>query len=69
MLFEDTTIVQRAYLTPEDASAHVADLAAEGFDVIIGPGPVCELAERAGLRQVLLYGKNSVAHAIRSAAA
>jgi len=67
-LLEGTTIEQRPYVTPEDAKAHVADLAAQGFGVIVGPGPVCDLAERAGLPSVLLYGQDSLSEAIRHAA-
>jgi propionate catabolism operon transcriptional regulator len=61
-------IAQLPYVSPEEARAHVADLAARGFGVIIGPGPVCELAERAGLVAVLLYGKDSLSMAVRQAA-
>jgi propionate catabolism operon transcriptional regulator len=63
-----TDLEQRAYLTPEDARAHVADLAGRGFEVVIGPGPVCTLAEQAGLSSVLLYGQDSLVEAIRQAA-
>jgi propionate catabolism operon transcriptional regulator len=68
LLLEGTTIEQRPYVTPEDAKAHVADLAAQGFRVIVGPGPVCDFAERAGLPSVLLYGQDSLSEAIRHAA-
>ncbi len=64
-----TDFEQRAYVTPEDARAHVADLAARGYEVIIGPGPVCTLAEQAGLKAVLLYGQDSLVEAIHRAAA
>jgi transcriptional regulator, propionate catabolism operon regulatory protein len=67
-LLGDTVIEQRPYLTPEDARAQVADLAAQGVEVIVGTGPVCDLAERAGLRSVLLYGQDSVAAAVHQAA-
>jgi propionate catabolism operon transcriptional regulator len=63
-----TELEQRAYVTPEDARAQVAELAARGFEVIIGPGPVCSLAEQAGLSAVLLYGQDSLVEAIRQAA-
>ncbi len=66
-LFGDTVIEQRAYVTPEEARAHVDDLAGRGVEVIIGPGPVCDLAERAGLAAVLLYGQDSLGAAIRQA--
>jgi propionate catabolism operon transcriptional regulator len=67
-LLDDTVIEQRPYVTPEDAKAAVDELAATGFQVIVGPGPVCDLAERAGLRAVLLYGQDSLTEAIRQAA-
>ncbi len=62
-----TAFEQLPYVTPEDAKAHVEDLAARGFGVIVGPGPVCDLAERAGLQAVLIYGHDSLADAIRQA--
>jgi propionate catabolism operon transcriptional regulator len=67
-ILEDTVIEQRPYVTPEDAKAAVDDLAARGFQVIVGTGPVCDLAERAGLRAVLLYGQDSLTEAIQHAA-
>jgi propionate catabolism operon transcriptional regulator len=67
-LLGDTVIEQRPYLTPEDARAQVADLAGQGVEVIVGTGPVCDMAEQAGLRSVLLYGQDSVAAAVRQAA-
>ena len=67
-LLGETRVEQRPYLTPEDARAQVADLAAQGIEVIVGTGPACEMAEQAGLRSVLLYGQDSVATAVRQAA-
>ncbi len=66
-LMGDATVEQRPYLTPEEARTQVLDLAARGFEVIVGPGPVCDLAEEAGLKAVLLYGQDSLAQAIRQA--
>ncbi len=63
-----TDFEQRAYVTPEDARAQVAELAGRGYEVIIGPGPVCALAEQAGLQAVLLYGQDSLVEAIDQAA-
>jgi propionate catabolism operon transcriptional regulator len=60
-------LAQLPYVSPEEARAHVADLAARGFRVIVGPGPVCDLAERAGLTAVLLYGKDSLSIAVQQA--
>jgi propionate catabolism operon transcriptional regulator len=67
-LLGDTVIEQRPYLTPEDARAQVADLAARGVEVVVGTGPACDMAEQAGLRSVLLYGQDSVAAAVRQSA-
>ncbi len=67
-LLGDTVIVQRAYVTPEDARDRVAELAEAGVGVVIGPGPVCDLAERAGLHHVLLYGIDSLSRAVAAAA-
>src|SRR5512137_1192844 len=66
-LMAGAQVEQRPYLTPEEARAQVLDLAARGFEVIVGPGPVCDLAEQAGLKSVLLYGQDSLAQAIRQA--
>ncbi len=66
LTFEE--IVQLPYVTPEEARARVADLAVRGIEVVIGPGPVCDLAEQAGLVPVLLYGADSLTEAVRQAA-
>ena len=66
-LMGDATVEQRPYLTPEEARTQVLDLASRGFEVIVGPGPVCDLAEAAGLKAILLYGQDSLAQAIRQA--
>jgi len=66
-LMGDATVEQRTYLTPEEARTQVLDLASRGFEVIVGPGPVCDLAEEAGLKAVLLYGQDSLAQSIRQA--
>ncbi len=66
-LLRGVQIDQRTYLTPEDARAAVADLAARGFEVVVGPGPACELAEAAGLKSVLLYSFECVCETIERA--
>jgi propionate catabolism operon transcriptional regulator len=66
-LMDGASVEQRPYLTPEDARTQVLELAARGVEVIVGPGPVCDLAEQAGLKAVLLYGQDSLAQAIRQA--
>ncbi len=66
-LLSGIEVEQRAYLTPDEAKAAVADLAARGFEVIVGPGPACDLAERAGLQAVLFYSTDSVGEGIERA--
>ncbi len=58
---------QRTYVTPEEAKAAVDELAAAGFEVIIGPGPVCDIAERAGLQAVFFHSADSAGEAIERA--
>ncbi len=66
-LLRDFEVEQRAYVTPEDAKAAVADLGSRGFDVIVGTGPACDAAERAGLKAVSLFSSDSAADAIERA--
>ena len=66
-LMPGAQVEQRPYLTPEEARTQVHELAGRGVEVIVGPGPVCDLAEEAGLKAVLLYGQDSLAQAIRQA--
>jgi propionate catabolism operon transcriptional regulator len=66
-LLRDFEVEQRAYVTPEDAKAAVADLGSRGFDVIVGTGPACDAAERAGLKAVSLFSSDSAGDAIERA--
>jgi propionate catabolism operon transcriptional regulator len=66
-LLRGVQIEQRAYVTPEEARAAVAELAAHGFEVVVGPGPACDEAERAGLKSVLLYSLECVCATIERA--
>ena len=61
-------IAQLPYVTPEEGRAAVAELARRGFEVVVGPGPICDVAEQAGLRAVLLYGTDSLGIAVQQAA-
>jgi propionate catabolism operon transcriptional regulator len=66
-LLRGVQIEQRSYVTPEEARAAVAELAAQGYEVIVGPGPACEVAEQAGLKTVLLYSFECVCETIERA--
>jgi propionate catabolism operon transcriptional regulator len=66
-LLRGVQIEQRAYVTPEEARAAVAELAASGYEVVVGPGPACDVAEKAGLKAVLLYSTECVGATIERA--
>ncbi|HEX9050997.1 MAG TPA: propionate catabolism operon regulatory protein PrpR [Anaeromyxobacter sp.] len=66
-LLRELQIEQRSYDTPEEARAAVAELAAQGFEVVVGPGPACEVAEATGLKSVLLYSFDCVCETIERA--
>src|SRR6266545_2018398 len=57
-------IEQRAYRTKLDAETCVRELADRGIEVVVGPGLVSDLAEKAGLKGVFLYSQNSVRDAL-----
>ncbi|WP_345816302.1 propionate catabolism operon regulatory protein PrpR [Paraburkholderia sp. PREW-6R] len=54
---------QRAYRSIDDVRQAVADLAAQGCSVIIGPGMACDQAQQAGLESVFLYSLGAVEQA------
>jgi len=60
-------LVQRSYVTQEDARAAVAELKAMGVAVVVGAGSVTDLAEEAGLRAVFLYSAASIRQAFDDA--
>lgn len=60
-------ISQHAYFDRHDAEDLVHRLRDEGIEVIVGPGLVSELAERAGLTGVFLYSQDSVRAAFDTA--
>jgi propionate catabolism operon transcriptional regulator len=62
-------LVQRTYVTPEEARVAIAELASLGIEVIVGSGQVCDLADRQGLRSVFLFAGDSVRDAIERALA
>ena len=60
-------LVERTYVTREDAKAIVADVAREGIEVVVGPGPACDVAEQIGLRAVCVYSGDSARVALGNA--
>ncbi len=60
-------IEHRRFVTREDARDCIADMRANGIEVIVGTGMAIDHAERVGLPGVLLYSADSVRHAFEHA--
>lgn len=60
-------IEHRRFVTREDARDCIADLRANGIEVIVGTGMAIDHAEAAGLQGVLLYSADSVRQAFEHA--
>ena len=63
----DLDIPLHTYLTGYDASTLVLSLKAAGTEVVVGPGLVTDLADKAGMTGVFLYSGNSVRAAMNDA--
>lgn len=61
------TIMQRAYVTVEDARAQVNEMKAAGIKAIVGAGLITDLAEEAGLAGVFVYSAASIRQAFEDA--
>jgi propionate catabolism operon transcriptional regulator len=60
-------IVQRTYVTEEDARAQINELKANGVKAIVGAGLITDLAEEAGLTGVFVYSAASIRQAFDDA--
>ncbi len=60
-------IVQRTYITEEDARAQINELKAAGIKAIVGAGLITDLAEEAGLTGVFVYSASSIRQAFDDA--
>lgn len=60
-------IEQCYYTTPQDARQRVRELAANGFQVIVGSSMITRLAQEAGLTGVFLYSSNAARKALEDA--
>ena len=61
------TIMQRTYVTVEDARAQVNEMKAAGIKAIVGAGLITDLAEEAGLAGVFVYSAASIRQAFEDA--
>jgi propionate catabolism operon transcriptional regulator len=60
-------IVQRTYVTEEDARAQIHELKAAGIKAIVGAGLITDLAEEAGVTGVFIYSAASIRQAFSDA--
>ena len=60
-------LMQRTYITEEDARAQINEMKSKGIKAIVGAGLVSDLAEEAGLTGVFLYSSNSIRQAFNDA--
>ncbi|MDQ2822116.1 MAG: propionate catabolism operon regulatory protein PrpR [Pseudomonadota bacterium] len=60
-------LLQRTYVTEEDARAAIHELKAAGIEAIVGAGLITDLAEEAGLTGVFLYSAASIRQAFDDA--
>ena len=60
-------VVQRSYVTREDARATMDEMKAAGIEVIVGAGMITDLAEEAGLTGIFLYSAASIRQAFDDA--
>jgi propionate catabolism operon transcriptional regulator len=60
-------IVQRTYVTEEDARSQISELKASGIKAAVGPGLITDLAEEAGLAGVFVYSATSIRQAFDDA--
>ena len=61
------TVVQRTYVTAEDARERIAEMKAAGVKAIVGAGLITDLAEEAGLAGVFVYSAASIRLAFEDA--
>lgn len=60
-------IVQRTYVTEEDARSQINELKASGIKAIVGAGLITDLADEAGLTGVFVYSAGSIRQAFDDA--
>ncbi len=60
-------IMQRSYVTAEDARAQINEMKAAGIKAVVGAGLITDLAEEAGLAGVFVYSAASIRQAFEDA--
>ncbi|WP_394781222.1 propionate catabolism operon regulatory protein PrpR [Undibacterium sp.] len=60
-------IMQRTYVTEEDARAQISELKAAGIQAVVGAGLITDLADEAGLTGIFVYSAASIRQAFDDA--
>jgi propionate catabolism operon transcriptional regulator len=60
-------IMQRTYVTEEDARAQIHEMKAAGITAIVGAGLITDLAEEAGVTGIFIYSAGSIRQAFNDA--
>lgn len=63
----DLPVMQRSYVTVEDARAQISEMKAAGIKAVVGAGLITDLAEEAGLTGVFVYSAASIRQAFEDA--
>ena len=63
----DLPIMQRTYVTVEDARAQINEMKSAGIKAVVGAGLITDLAEEAGLAGVFVYSAASIRQAFEDA--
>ena len=63
----DLPLMQRSYVTVEDARAQISEMKAAGIQAVVGAGLITDLAEEAGLTGVFVYSAGSIRQAFEDA--
>jgi propionate catabolism operon transcriptional regulator len=63
----DLPVMQRSYVTVEDARAQISEMKAAGIQAVVGAGLITDLAEEAGLTGVFVYSAGSIRQAFEDA--
>jgi len=63
----DLPIMQRSYITVEDARAQISEMKAAGIQAVVGAGLITDLAVEAGMTGVFVYSAGSIRQAFDDA--
>ena len=63
----DLPVMQRGYITVEDARAQISEMKSAGIQAVVGAGLITDLAEEAGMAGIFVYSAGSIRQAFDDA--